>query len=130
MEIKLKPTEQASRGVLILAAQCEGIELTNDFIHGYRLTKPSLKLEEELVVPIPCQNKDCTRKLKLKADGETVVQCAGYQKYAGETAWGSGCDYQTYPDYEPAACPEDNRAPTQQIAERIAFMAGYEAEEI
>ena len=129
MKIKLQPTEQASKGLSILAAQYEGIELTKDFIHGYRLTKPSLKLEEEPVVPIPCHSKGCSRALRIKTNGEIVIQCTGYQKYSGETGWGSGCDYRTYPDYEPAACPEDNRAPTQQIAERIAFIAGYRTEE-
>lgn len=125
MEIKLTPTDQASQGLLILAAQHEGIRVDTPH-YGDRavLTKPVLDGEE---VRLPCGKKECSRKLILDSAGSAALQCEGYQKFAGQSVWGSGCDYKAYDDYQPAPCATPN--PTRQIAERLAVIANYKVEE-
>lgn len=124
--LNLKTTTESSRGLLILAAQQEGISVESGYGKSTTLTNP--KLENRDTVTLPCGKISCTRRLVLEVSGSAIIECAGYQKHVGQSYWGSGCDYRAYDDYEPAPCANNDR--TKQIAERIAFIANYETEEI
>lgn len=124
--LSLKTTSQSNQGLLILAAQHEGIRVdTPRYGDKAVLTKPLL---EEGVIPLPCGKRSCTRKLSIDSSGSAVLQCAGHETFAGQTYWGSGCDYRAYDEYEPATC--SNEVETREIAGRIALIAEYEMEEI
>ena len=124
--ISLKNNPKSNKGLIILAAEHEGLRLENAY-YGDRpkLFKP---LYQDGSVELPCGSKSCLRRLTLEASGSAVVQCAGYQTYSGQSFYGSGCDFRGYDEYEATPC--SNHKDTLRLVERLAVIASYEVEEI
>jgi hypothetical protein len=124
--ISLRNTPKSNEGLIVLAAEHEGLRLESMYYGASpTLVKP---LYRDGSVELPCGAKSCLRRLTLEASGSAIVQCAGYQTYSGQSFYGSGCDYRGYDEYEATPC--SNQKDTLRLVERLAAISSYEVEEI